>query len=307
MRFEVDEYNRSIKQVQKQIGDLIKNQKQAEYGAAESKEPATVQSGTESLLSEKAELERLKVIKEKEMSEKESTLSFLLSTVGNIVHESVVDSKNEDDNEIVRFWHKNGEDPKAKAAIADHSWASHADVLYRLDGYDPERGTKVAGHRGYFLKNDGVRLNQALIQYGLSFLTGKEYTLLQTPFMMKRDMMAKTAQLEEFDESLYKIIGDQDVSLDSLNISAPSGSLPNLTGTSDMYMIATSEQPISAFHADEWIPLENLPLKYAGYSTCFRKEAGAHGRDTWGIFRVHQFEKVEQFCDFYAGTILEFI
>lgn len=169
MRFEVDEYNRSIKQVQKQIGDLIKNQKQAEYGAAESNE-----SGTESLLAEKTELERLSVIKEKEMSEKESTLSFLLSTVGNIVHESVVDSKNEDDNEIVRFWHKNGEDPKAKAAIADHSWASHADVLYRLDGYDPERGTKVAGHRGYFLKNDGVRLNQALIQNGLSFFTGKE-------------------------------------------------------------------------------------------------------------------------------------
>ena len=111
--------------------------KQAESGAAESKE-----SATESLLSEKAELERLRVIKEKEMNEKESTLSSLLSTIGNIVHESVIDSKNEDDNEIVRFWHKNEEDPKTKAAIADHSWASHADVLYHLDGYDPKEAPK---------------------------------------------------------------------------------------------------------------------------------------------------------------------
>lgn len=88
--------------------------------------------------------------------------------------------------------------------------------------------------------------------------------------------MAQTAQLSQFDEELYKVTGDNE----------------------DMYLIATSEQPISAFHANEWFeqPKEQLPVKYAGYSTCFRKEAGAAGRDTWGIFRVHQFEKVEQFC-----------
>lgn len=96
-----------------------------------------------------------------------------------------------------------------------------------------------------------------------------------TPFFMKRDVMSKTAQLEQFDEELYKVTGD-DI---------------------DKYLIATSEQPISAFHMGEWFdkPKEQLPIKYAGYSTCFRKEAGAHGKDTWGIFRVHQFEKVEQF------------
>ena len=94
--------------------------------------------------------------------------------------------------------------------------------------------------------------------------------------MMNKDMMAKTAQLDQFDEELYKVIADDD----------------------EKYLIATSEQPISAYHSGEWFesPETQLPLKYAGYSTCFRKEAGSAGRDMWGIFRVHQFEKVEQFC-----------
>jgi len=95
------------------------------------------------------------------------------------------------------------------------------------------------------------------------------------PFFMNKDQMAKTAQLDQFDEELYKVIGSDD----------------------EKYLIATSEQPISAFHSDEWFesPETQLPIKYAGYSTCFRKEAGSAGRDMWGIFRVHQFEKVEQF------------
>ena len=152
---------------------------------------------------------------------------------------------------------------------------SHHDVLARLDGYEPERGVKVVGHRGYFLKQWGVFLNQALINYGLEFLSTRGYTPLQTPQFMLKDMMAKTAQLEQFDEELYKVV-DGDAS-------------------NDKYLIATSEQPISALHASEWFQAKELPVRYAGYSTCFRREAGAHGKDAWGIFRVHQFEKVEQF------------
>lgn len=89
--------------------------------------------------------------------------------------------------------------------------------------------------------------------------------------------MAKTAQLSQFDEELYRVSESAD------------------TPENDRYLIATSEQPLSALHAEEWIMPADLPIKYAGYSTCFRKEAGSHGRDAWGLFRVHQFEKVEQF------------
>jgi seryl-tRNA synthetase len=131
---------------------------------------------------------------------------------------------------------------------------------------------KVVGHRGYFLRKWGVFLNQALINYGLEFLDSKGYTPLQTPQFMLKDYMAKTAQLEQFDEELYKVV-DGDVQ-------------------NDKYLIATSEQPISAFHADEWLVAKDLPIKYAGFSSCYRREAGSHGRDAWGIFRVHQFEKV---------------
>jgi len=142
-----------------------------------------------------------------------------------------------------------------------------------VDGFDAKAGVIVAGHRGYFLRGHGVRLNQALINFGIDFLSKRKYTPLQPPYFMNKDIMAETAQLSEFDEALYKV-----------------------TGEDEKYLIATSEQPISAYHRKEWLDEKQLPLRYAGISTCFRKEAGAHGKDAWGIFRIHQFEKVEQFC-----------
>ncbi|KAH0578495.1 Cytosolic seryl-tRNA synthetase, variant 2 [Termitomyces sp. 'cryptogamus'] len=193
-------------------------------------------------------------------------------TVGNIVGQGVPVSMSEDDNTTVRTWFPAGEteEPVRKEGILPHH-----EVLLRLDAMDLDRGAKIAGHRGYFLTNDGIDLNQALIAYGLDYLRDKGYKKIQPPFFMNKEQMAKTAQLDQFDEELYKVVGSDD----------------------EKYLIATSEQPISAYHSDEWFesPETQLPVKYAGYSTCFRKEAGSAGRDMWGIFRVHQFEKVEQF------------
>jgi seryl-tRNA synthetase len=141
------------------------------------------------------------------------------------------------------------------------------------------------------LTNDGIDLNQALISYALDFLRKKGSKKIQPPFMMNKAQMAKTAQLDQFDEELYKVFRFLPVTPETPNISQV------IASEDEKYLIATSEQPISAFHSDEWFesPETQLPLKYAGYSTCFRKEAGSAGRDMWGIFRVHQFEKVEQF------------
>jgi seryl-tRNA synthetase len=161
----------------------------------------------------------------------------------------------------------------------------HDDLLWRIDGYDDERGRKVAGHRGYFLKNAGVRLNQALINYAVDFLQKKDfsdkkkYDVLQPPFFMKKELMGGIAQLEDYDEQLYCVTGKTD----------------DPAGASEKYLIATSEQPICGYHMGEWLEEKDLPKRYAGVSTCFRKEAGSSGRDIRGIFRVHQFEKVEQF------------
>lgn len=118
---------------------------------------------------------------------------------------------------------------------------AHHQVLARLDGYDADRGVKVVGHRGYFLRGWGVFLNQALINYGLEFLNKRGFTPLQTPQFMIKDLMGKTAQLSQFDEELYKVVDGEP--------------------QNDKYLIATSEQPISAFHADEWLLPTELPIK----------------------------------------------
>ena len=152
-----------------------------------------------------------------------------------------------------------------------------ADYLERLlDIVDLDAGVAAAGGRGFYLKKEGVLLNQALIQFAIAHGVARGAEPVATPFFLRQEIMAETAQLSQFDEELYKVIAAED----------------------EKYLIATSEQPISAFHSDEWFdsPETQLPIRYAGYSTCFRKEAGYAGRDMWGIFRVHQFEKVEQFC-----------
>ncbi|EWM22412.1 seryl-trna synthetase [Nannochloropsis gaditana] len=188
----------------------------------------------------------------------------LLPKIGNIVDDSVPVSQDEEaDTEVVRTW---------GTPVTGDDLLHHHDLLWRIGGFEPERGSAVAGHRGYFLRDAGLLLNMALVNYGVSFLRARKYSVLQPPYFMNRDVMAGVAQLEQFDEELYKVTGDD-----------------------EKYLIATSEQPLCGFHKGEWLEEKTLPLRYGGVSTCFRKEAGAHGKDCWGIFRVHQFDKVEQF------------
>ena len=196
------------------------------------------------------------------------------SQVGNMLHESVPIDNNEDNNEVVRTW---GNPDKNRVINDTPGNAHHYKVLQWIGGYDSDRGVKIAGHRGYFLTGWGVALNQALIHYGIKFLYSKGYTPIQPPYFMKREIMGETAELADFDDMLYKVEGSGE------------------NGEGDYYLIATAEQPISTMYRGEWLEKNQLPIKYGGISPCFRKEAGAHGKDTWGIFRIHQFEKVEQF------------
>lgn len=225
----------------------------------------------EKLKAEKDRLTQEKVQLEAEAVQKYKALLLKAKSVGNYVHDSVPVSNNEDSNTLERDWTPENVKVEKKDCL------SHHEVLTRLDGYDPERGVKIVGHRGYCLTGYGLFLNLALINYGLEFLFNKGYKPNQPPFFMLREAMAKTAQLEDFDEQLYKVTEKEN------------------DPSTDKYLIATSEQPISALHEGEWLQDKELPIKYAGYSTNFRKEAGSHGKDAWGIFRVHQFEKIEQF------------
>lgn len=164
----------------------------------------------------------------------------------------------------------------------------HFDLIHELNIVNLESACKVSGSRAYYLINEGVLLNQALINFALQFARERNYQLVHTPFFMTKEVMAECAQLEQFDEELYK------VPLQSSSDFAFFGRQVSGEGD-DKYLIATSEQTLCAMHRKKWFEPEELPIRQCGYSTCFRKEAGSRGRDTLGIFRVHQFEKVEQF------------
>ena len=183
--------------------------------------------------------------------------------VGNVIDEDVPISDTEDDNVIVR---KVGDLPEF-----DFEALNHVDLIEKIDGADIETAASIAGARFYYLKRDILHLNLALIQFALSELEAEGYIPMQTPFFVKGEVAAETSELGEFEETLYKVENE------------------------DLYLIATAEQTLAALHRDEIINPEDLPLRYCALSTCFRKEAGSHGKDTLGIFRVHQFEKIEQF------------
>lgn len=253
-RQNLDDSNAQINALGKQIKETMKNSKDKK----KAKEECAV------LITEQQELKKRIEELKKEEQDYMKARDAALFLVGNIIGDDVPVSETEDDNLTVRTF---GGQP----ALIENGM-SHHELLWRIGGFEPDRGSSIAGHRAYFLRGPAVKLHFALIHYALDFLINKDYTPLQPPYFMNKDIMEETAELAQFDEELYKVIGDD-----------------------EKYLIATSEQPISAFHRGDWIMKDELPLKYAGYSACFRKEAGKHGKDTWGIFRVHQFEKVEQF------------
>ncbi|MQL95271.1 hypothetical protein Taro_027937 [Colocasia esculenta] len=364
------------------------------------------------------ENKRFTAEKEGEVQEAKSALDKLLETIGNLVHDSVPVSDDEVrvaaaaaaaaisymfyqqmlsklqlvNNAVVRTWGDRRMEERLK---------NHVELVELLGIADLVKGANVAGGRGFYLKGAGLLLNQALINFGLSFLTKRNYEPMQTPFFMRKDIMGKCAQLAQFDEELYKtetsstchtvlvlvaslepmlalvVVGQLPVAagvaakwgwpagrvllwgwgvmeekkrmvgLESHMVGRRKedagdwgsrmvlgsmgfwftgkwkgsneeeelsdgreneqgfggGSMMFLQGSEevtgegeDKYLIATAEQPLCAYHLGDRVYPTDVPIRYAGYSTCFRKEAGSHGRDTLGIFRVHQFEKVEQFC-----------
>ena len=255
-----------IKSDQKRREFIVKTdelRKKKNQAAVEISQKKKAGKDTSSILAEmkKFSTELVKVELEQETIEK--MYSRLSLTIPNLIHESVPIGVDEDANKEIRKW---GTIPNFDFKINDH-----IDISENLDLVDLERAAKVAGARFYYLKNDLVRLNQSLIHYALDFLAKKEYSLVQPPYMINRESMEGAVIADDFEEVIYKIEEE------------------------DLYMIGTSEHAMAAMHSKEIMEGKDLPIRYAGISPCFRKEAGAHGRDQKGIFRVHQFDKIEQF------------
>ena len=185
-----------------------------------------------------------------------------LKLIGNVLHKTVPKGKDNSENKELR---KSGGKPKFNFKVKDH-----IEIGLELDLIDLDTAAKNSGARFYYLKNEAVLLSQALQKLAIDRIMKKGYTLIQTPYMLNRAALEGGVNLNEFEDTIYKIEGE------------------------DLYLIATSEHPLIALRKDEIIDEHELPIKICGVSACFRKELGAHGRDDKGIFRVHQFNKIEQ-------------
>ena len=206
--------------------------------------------------------QRIKRVEDK-MNLQREKVDYILMRLPNLMDESVPYGKDDTENVVVRTW---GEPKNFGFKVKDH-----IDLAEALDIVDIERAAKVSGARFYYLKGDLVRLNFAVVKYGLDFMAQRGFLPFLPPYMMKRKIVEGAVALTDFEDMIYKIEGE------------------------DLFLLATAEHALLGLHTDEILDGKMLPLRYCGVSPCFRKEAGAHGRDTKGIFRVHQFEKVEQF------------
>ena len=251
------ELDNDWRQIKKQVDDLRarRNKISQEINLAKKSK-----NSIENLIKEAKSIPTKIQEKERELERTGKKRINLWENIPNIVDKSVP-AGDESKNKVIKKYGRTSKKLKQ----------GHAEIMESLDLIDTKKAAEVSGSRFYYLKGDLVKLNQAIINFALDFLRKKKFTLIQTPFMLNRKALASAVTLDAFEEAIYKIQDE------------------------DLYLIGTAEHAINAYKSDEILNLKSLPLRFAGFSTNFRKEAGAHGKDTKGIFRVHQFEKIEQF------------
>ena len=203
------------------------------------------------------------MLMEKQVAEHEQKTRDYLMRLPNLLDDSVPLGRDSNDNVQIKTW---GAIPKFNFPIRNH-----IDLALDLDLIDMERAGKISGARFFYLKNQVAQLDLALMSFAVEELSKKGYMPVLPPYLMKREAYEGVTALDDFADVLYKVENE------------------------DLYLIATSEHPMAAMFMDEVLREQEMPVKLAGISTCFRKEAGAHGKDTRGIFRTHQFNKIEQF------------
>jgi len=247
LKYDEDSLRSERNKISKSIAELMKggNKKEVEKLKIEAKKiPGKI---------EKTQLKREKLGED---------IKGIILKFPNMLHEDVPVGKDDSTNIVLR---EVGKKPKFNFDVK-----GHVDLVESLGFVNTEKGAKVAGSRFYYLLGDLVLLSSAFQRFTMDFLVKKGYIPVQTPYMLNRKSMSGAVSLEDFEESIYKIDGE------------------------DLYLIGTSEHALAAYHKDEIIKIDK-PIKYFGISSCFRKEAGSHGKDTKGIYRVHRFEKIEQF------------
>src|SRR5436190_1321685 len=210
----------------------------------------------------KALSEQLKELEPSLQSVQEEVEAFL-ARLPNVPHESVPVGENEDDNVLER---EVGTPPEFGFQVRDH-----VELGEMLGALDMERAARTSGSRFVYLLGPAVWLQWALVRYALDVVTSKGFTPVVPPVLVREEAMFGTGFLPTDEAQLY------------------------VTREDDLYLVGTSEVPLASFHQGEILELRQLPVRYVGYSTCFRREAGTYGKDMRGMFRLHQFDKVEMF------------
>lgn len=201
--------------------------------------------------------------KELEMAKLEEELNQILSKLPNIIWKDVPIGKDPSDNPVIKTW--------GKIPQFDFPVKTHVEILEALGMADFDAAAKVSGNGFYYLKGDFALLSQALIRLATDMMAKKGYTYIEPPLMLNEKSIFASMDRTAIEQSVYSINGE------------------------DLHMIGTSEQSVLAMHSGQAIPESELPKKYFAYSMCFRKEVGAHGINEKGLWRTHQFNKVEQF------------
>ena len=199
---------------------------------------------------------------EEEYNKVAEELKGLQLQMPNFLHDSIPEGKDDSENVEIR---RNGEIPQFDFPLQDHMT-----LMKKYDMIDVERGVKIAGARSYFLKNDGMFLEQAILQYALKKMVNKGFTPFQVPNIVNTSCLVGTGYFPGGEEDAYRLERD------------------------DQWMIATAEIPLTSYYSGDIIAENELPKKMVGLSPCYRREAGSYGKDTTGLYRVHQFMKVEQ-------------
>jgi len=244
----------------KETDELRKRRNQMSLAIGQAKKS---NNDTSELLKQMGEISKNLDGLESTQKQVEKDFGTLAYSIPNMLHESVPIGDDDSSNMVVREW--------GKIRKFDFEMKGHEEIAENLDILDIQRASKIAGARFYFLKDDLVRLANAISAFALEFFSEKGYSLIQPPYMINRKSMEGAVITEDFEDVIYRIHNE------------------------DLYLIGTSEHAIAAMYSDEILDGNKLPDRFGSTSPCFRKEAGAHGKDQKGIFRVHQFEKFEQF------------
>lgn len=220
----------------------------------------------EELIAKSTELKSQLQDLEPQLREVEKTFEEMMLQIPNVPFDEVPAGKDESENKTIKNW---GDIPKF-----DFKPKTHIEIAKNLDLIDFDRGSKVAGFRGYFLKNDAVMLQFALMNYTLQKFISKGFTPFVPPVILKKRNFVNTGHFPWSEQDVYKFVTGE--------------------GEDEYYLTGTAEVPLVSYYQDEVLTEKDLPIKMIGFSPCYRKEAGSYGKDTQGVYRVHEFVKTEQ-------------